>query len=161
MSNANRTLHCSGGIYCNEALEDDPEMLKPVSDAAITRYFVPDSIGRVFHPQQAGHALIGNMILYTVAQRNAASLNVAFPLGDFTNTGGSCSVPSSPACNGSSTDIWTSRAAAVSAVSSFCSNYANLAGSAGNIFSATFSQDTLDYMSISIAWDDDDAIGEA
>ncbi|KAM0799576.1 hypothetical protein BDR22DRAFT_822260 [Usnea florida] len=144
MSHVNQTLHCSGGIYCNDALEDDPEILRPVSDAAIARYFAPDSIGRVVHPQQAGHALITNKILYTVAQRNAASLNMSFPLEDLTNTGGSCSLPPNPACNGSSTNTWTSRDGGVSAVSSFCSNYADLAGSAGNIFSATFSQDTLD-----------------
>ena len=160
-SHTNQTLHCSGNLHCNDALEDDREILKPVSDSAIARYFVPYSIGRVFHPHQAGHAMIANTILYTVAQRNAASLNVAFPPKNLTNIGGSCPIPPSPAYNGSSTNTWTSRDAAVSAASSFCGNYTNIAGSAGNTSSATFIQNTLDHMSISIAWDYDDAIGEA
>ena len=160
-SNANQTLDCSGDLYCNETMRGDNRLLHPVSHAAIAGYFVPDSVGRVFHPQQAGHAMIANIILYAMAQRNAASLNVAFPPENLTNIGDSCLLPPSPACNGSSTDTWTSRDAAVSAVSSFCNNYANVAGSAGKTTSATFNPNTLDYMSVSITWDDDDAIGEA
>lgn len=160
-SSGNHTLGCSGNSSCNDTLGDNRDLLSPVSHAAIAGFFVPDSVGRVFHPQQAGHAMIANIILYTMAQRNAAALNVAFPPVNLTDIGGSCPLPPSPACNGSSTDTWTSRDAAVSAVSSFCSNYANVAGSAGKTSSATFNANTLDYLSVSIAWDDDDAIGEA
>lgn len=51
-SHTNQTLQCSGKFYYNDALEEDPEILKPVSDAALARYFVPDSIGRVLHPHK-------------------------------------------------------------------------------------------------------------
>lgn len=157
-SNTNQTLGCSGRIHCNDTLGDDRDF---VSQLSVSSYLVPDSVGRVFHPQQAGHAMIANIILYTMAQRNAASLNVAFPPENLTNIGGSCPLPPIPACNGSSTDTWTSRNAAVSAVSSFCSDYSNVAGSTGKTNSATFNPNTLDYMSVSIAWDDDVNIGEA
>ena len=160
-SHTNQTLGCSGKFHCNDTLGDNREMLMPVSHATVAGYFVPDSVSRVFHPQQAGHAMIANVILYTMAQRNAASLNVAFPPEDLTNIGSSCPMPPNPACDGTSTNTWTSRDAAVSAVSSFCGNYVNVAGSAGKTSSATFNRNTFDYMSVSISWDDDYAIGEA
>ena len=160
-SNKNLTIDCSGNLHCNASLLTVDGHPNQVSHASIAGFFVPDSVGRVFHPQQGGHAMIANMILYAMAKRNAASLNVAFPPEKLTDIAGSCLLPPRATCHGSSTDTWTSRDGAVSAVSSFCSNYANVAGSAGKSSSATFNLNTFDYMSVSIDWNDDDNIGEA
>lgn len=159
-SHTNQTLGCSGNLDCNHTLGNDRELPLEMK-SVVASFLVPDSVSRVFHPQQAGHAMIANIILYTMAQRNAASLNAAFPTEDLTNIGSSCSLPPSPVCNGSSTNAWISRDAAISAVSSFCSNFVNVAGLTGKVSSNTFNPNTLDYMKVSIAWKDDDAIGEA
>ena len=132
----------------------------PKKDFSIASYLVPDSVGRAFHPQQAGHALIANLIMYTMASRAAVSMGMQPPTQELKNIGSSCPMAPSPACSGSSSDTWFSRDAAISAVSSFCQNYANLAGTAGKKTSATFNPKSFDYLSISIAWDDDISLGE-
>ena len=132
----------------------------PKEDFAIAGYLVPDSVGRVFHPQQVGHALIANLIMYTMASREAISTAMQPPPQELRNIGSSCPMAPSPACGGSSSHTWFSRDAAISAVSSFCQNYTNLAGTAGQITSATFNPNSFDYLSISIAWDEDLSLGE-
>lgn len=131
-----------------------------LQDSSVTSYFVPDSMSRVFHPQQGGHAMIANLIMYTMASRNAKSMGQKFAPQDLMDIGGSCPLPPSPACNGSSSDTWATRDAAISAAASFCSGYTNLAGSTGTTTSGTFNENSLDYLSVSISWDDDISIGE-
>ena len=160
-SSTNLTIDCSGNVHCNTSLVSVDEKVASVVHASVAGYLIPDSVGRIFHPQQGGHAMIANMILYAMAKRNAASLNVAFPPEELTSITGSCPLPPRASCHGSSTDSWTSRDSAISAVSSFCSNYANVAGSAGKTSSSTFNPDNFDYMSVSIDWHDDNNIGEA
>ena len=132
----------------------------PKEDFAIASYLVPDSVSRVFHPQRVGHALIANLIMYTIASRQAISMGMQPPPRELKNIGSSCPMAPSPACSGSSSHTWFSRDAAISAVSSFCQNYANLAGTAGTITSATFNPNIFDYLSISIAWHEDLSLGE-
>ena len=129
-------------------------------DAAIFGYLVPDSVGRVFHPQQGGHAMIANLIMYEMSARLTQSMNQPVPPQNLTDVGGSCPLAPSPACSGSGTDTWADRDAEISAVSSFCSNYQNTAGSAGQTTQATFNPNTLNFMTVSIKWDDDISIGE-
>ena len=117
----------------------------PKEDFAIASYLVPDSVGRVFHPQQVGHALIANLIMYTMASREAVPMGMQPPPQELKNIGSSCPMAPSPACSGSSSHTWFSRDAAISAVSSFCQNYANLAGTAGKKTSATFNPNNFDY----------------
>ena len=150
------TTSATGGLFLHHS--SDPEFLK--EDSVIASYFVPDSVSRVFHPQQGGHAMIANLIMYTMAVRNAKSRGQTFAPQNLTDIGGSCPLPPSPACNGSSSDTWAARDAAISAASSFCSGFKNLAGSTGKTTSGTFNQDSLDFLSISINWNDDISIGE-
>jgi hypothetical protein len=148
------------GPASNSTYQNDTSQIHPVENAAISGFFVPDSVGRVFHPQQGGHAMIANIIMYEMTARNAASIGVPVPPQNLTNISGSCPLPPSPACNGSSSDTWLSRDTAMSAVSSFCQNYQNPAGSTGKTTSATFNGNSLDYLRISIGWDDNFSIGE-
>ena len=129
-------------------------------DAAIAGYVVPDSVGRVFHPNQAGHAMIANLIMYEMSARVAKSIGPKVPSQNLTDIGESCLLTPSPACSGGSTDTWAARDAEVSAVTSFCSNYQNTAGSAGKTTSSVFNQNSLDYLNVSIQWGDDVSIGE-
>ena len=131
-----------------------------VEDAAVLSWLIPDSVSRVFHPQQGGHAMIANFVLYNMASRNAASIGTKMPPQNLSITDSSCPLPPSPACDGDGTDRWMSRTGAISAVSSFCSNYQNLAGSAGKDATVTFNPNSLDFVRLTIAWQDDFSIGE-
>ena len=133
---------------------------EPVDDGAVLGWFIPDSVSRVFHPQQGGHAMITNLVLYNMASKNAASLGLTMPPQNLSFAGDSCPLPPSPACNGDGSDRWMSRTSAISAVSSFCSNYQNLAGSTGKDATVTFNPNSLDYVRVTIDWEDDFTIGE-
>lgn len=125
--------------------------------------WISDGVKRVFHPQQYGHALIANVIAYQMGARNAASLSLPIPPENLTDINDSCPMPPSPACNGSTSETWSSLDAVNSAASSFCGNYRNVAagGAAGKTTSATFNPSSLDYLSLSIDWKDDMAISES
>ena len=154
------TASATGGLFLHNGSNLESLGFRTEEDLVITSYFVPDSVSRVFHPQQGGHAMIANLIMYTIAARNAIFMGQTFAPQNLTDIGSSCPLPPSPACNGSSSDTWAARDAAISAASSFCSGYTNLAGSAGKTTSGTFNQNSLDYLSISINWNDDISIGE-
>ena len=128
--------------------------------AAVVGYFFPTSAARSFHPNQYAHALIANLVMYTMAARNAASLGVTMQPEQLTDLGSSCPLPPSPACSGSAPDTWSSKDAVVSAASSFCNDFQNVGGASGTTTSATFNPNSLDYLSVSIAWNDDFTIGE-
>ena len=153
------TASATGGLFFQNG-SDLVSSKSHTENSVITSYFVPDSVSRVFHPQQGGHAMIANLIMYTMAARNAKSSGQTFAPQNLTDIGGSCPSPPNPACNGTSSDTWAARDAAIAAASSFCSGFANLAGSTGKTTSATFNQNSLDYLSISINWNDDISMGE-
>ncbi|KAI9829475.1 MAG: hypothetical protein M1819_006295 [Sarea resinae] len=161
---ANRTLGTNGTNDLNlTSLLDNNHSnshFRGKEDAKVLSYFIPDSISRVFHPQQGGHIVIANLVMYAMAARNAALLNLPVAPQNATSTDQSCPLPPSPACDGTSTDTWTARDAAVSAVTQFCNKSVNNLGSAGKVTSGTFNPNSLDHMSISIKWDDDYAIGQ-
>ena len=148
------------GAYPTTGYFDKSMPVSVKEDMSLVAPFVPATLKRVFHPQKGGYAMIANLIMYAMAARNAASLGTDIPPRNLTDTGDSCPLPPSPACDGSSSDTWSSRDSAISAVASFCADYQNLAGSAGKMNSATFNNGSLDYLSVSIAWDDDVSIGE-
>ena len=154
------TANANGGLFLHKGSNLESLEFKPKEDFAVLSYFIPDSTSRVFHPQQGGHAMIANLIMYTMAARTAKSMGQTYAPQNLTDIGASCPLPPSPACNGSSSDTWAARDAAISAASSFCSGYSNLAGSTGKTTSGTFNQNSLDYLSISVNWNDDISIGE-
>ena len=129
----------------------------PKEDFAIASYLVPDSVSRVFHPQQVGHALIANLNMYTMASQQAISMGMQPPPQELKNIGSSCPMAPSPACSGSSSHTWFSRDAAISSISSFCQNYANVAGTAGKSLLRLSIRTVL---TISIAWHEDLSLGE-
>lgn len=154
------TASATGGTFLQNGSHDEFSRIQTHEDSVIASYFVPDSVSRVFHPQQGGHAMIANLIMYTMAARNAKSIGQTFAPQNLTDIGGSCPLPPSPACNGTSSDTWAARDAIVSAAASFCAGFMNVAGSTGKTTSATFNPNSLDYLSLSIAWNDDISIGE-
>ena len=128
---------------------------------AIAGFSVPDSVGRVFYPNQPGHAMIANLVLYQMRARKALSLKELPPPQDPTSLGDSCQLPPSPACNATLSRTWTSRDAADAGVTAFCASHLSVKGAAGKTTSGVFNDPkSLDYMSVSIAWEDDVSIGE-
>lgn len=71
-----------------------------------------------------------------------------------------CILPPSPTCNGSSTDTWTTRDSAASAIASFCSVGSNLNGTTGQTTSGTYNNGTINFIEISIEWNDADTIDD-
>lgn len=51
---------------------------RPEEKMRIAHFLVPDSGGRVFYPQQGGHTMIANLIMYQMGARNADSLNYLY-----------------------------------------------------------------------------------
>ena len=130
------------------------------SQASLFSYFIPDSVGRVFHPQQAGHALIANLIFYNMSVRKAKIAYIEAPVERLGNIGRSCPRPESQSCNEDSTKTWAARDPAKDGADKFCSNYKNLIGKKGDSKSTTFNGGSLDAVSLSIDFKDDITIGE-
>ena len=129
-------------------------------NSVLRKLLVPDSWIRVFHPNQFGHVMVANLVLYAIAAQNAKSMGQTYPPQNLTIDDASCPLPPAPACNGSGTDAWAGRDAVVSAAEAFCGDFTNMVGSPGKTASATFNDNSLDYLSLSITYNDGFNLGE-
>lgn len=65
----------TGGFNTGTVIANQTHVLlagnKIVEKVSLQRLIVPDGTGRIFHPTQAGHSLIANLILFEMAAQNA------------------------------------------------------------------------------------------